>query len=149
MSDLEKHDVRHLMTDGANYADAIWRLYDAKAGMETYYKDRSKTWVCATAVRERRRNAGFYAVAALAHTLATAVDLIGGKSAERGSKQRKDGGKRRRALPRRMRCGACAAGSSACRPGGSSRPGTQGHVFWSRRSGTRGIRALFLNVSRY
>ena len=104
MTSLDKKHVRHLIVDGANYADAIWRLYDHKAGMETYYKDPLEDLgLHHPPCREHVRNAGFFAVATLAHTLATAVDLIGGKSAERGSTQRKDGGERRRALPRRMR----------------------------------------------
>ena len=104
ITDLEKADVLHLMVDGANYADAIWRLYDRKAGMETYYKDALEDLgLHHPPCREHLRNAGFYAVATLAHTLGAAVDLIGGQSADRGSTQRKDGEKRRRALPRRMR----------------------------------------------
>jgi hypothetical protein len=104
ITDFEKADVSHLMADGANYADAIWRFYDRKAGMETYYKDPLEDLgLHHPPCREHARNAGFYAVATLAHTLAVAVDLIGGKSADRGSTQRKDGGERRRALPRRMR----------------------------------------------
>lgn len=104
MTDLEKSDVRHLMAHGANYADAIWRLYDAKAGMETYYKDPLEDLgLHHPPCRAHGRNSGFYALATLAHTLATALDLIGGKSPERGSTKRKDGGTRKRALPRRMR----------------------------------------------
>jgi hypothetical protein len=104
LTNLEKNDVRHLMVEGANYANAIWCLYDMKAGMENYYKDGlDDLGLHHPPCREHTRNAGFYAVATLAHTLATAVDLIGGKSSERGSNRRQDGGERRRARPRRMR----------------------------------------------
>lgn len=104
VTDLEKSDVAHVMGGGANYAEAIWRLYDAKAGMETYYKDALEDLgLHHPPCRAYKRNAGFYGVATLAHTLATAVDLIGGKSPERGSRKRKDGGERKRPLPRRMR----------------------------------------------
>jgi hypothetical protein len=104
MTSLERKDVRHLTVNGTNYANAIWHLYDHKAGMETYYKDPLEDLgLHHPPCREHARNAGFFAVATLAHTLAAAVDLIGGKSKDRGSTQRKDGGERARALPRRMR----------------------------------------------
>jgi len=104
MTDLAERDVRHVMREGLSYGEAIWRLYDGKAGMECHYKDLlSDLGLHHPPCQEHVRNAGFYAVASLAHTLGTAVDLIGGKGADRGSRQRKDGGALRRARPRRMR----------------------------------------------
>ncbi len=39
ITDLTEEGVSHVMTGGLSYAQAIWRLYDMKMGMETYYKD--------------------------------------------------------------------------------------------------------------
>ncbi len=104
MTDLAPEDVEHLTTPDLSFARAIWRLYDAKAGMETQYKDALiDLGLHRPPCREHVRNAGFYAVATLAHTLGVAVDLIGGSGGERGSWQRADGGQRKRATPRRMR----------------------------------------------
>jgi hypothetical protein len=104
MTNLAEADVRHVMRDERNYAEAIWSLYNGKAGMEDRYKDLlSDLGLHHPPCREHVRNAGFYAVASLAHTLGVAVNLIGGKSAERGSREGKNGGNLRRAKPRRMR----------------------------------------------
>ena len=104
MTNLEERDVRHMMEGRLSYAEAIWMLYSGKAGMENRYTD----LLCDLGLhhppcQEHIRDAGFYAAASLAHTLGAAVDLIGGKSAERGSRERRDGGELRRAKPRRMR----------------------------------------------
>ncbi len=105
MTDLEESDVTHVMqARGLDYCQAIWHLYDMKMGMETYYQDLLSDLAlhhppCNGIVR----NAGFYAVATLAHTLARGVDLIGGQNPERGSTVRNDGAKRRRPKPRAMR----------------------------------------------
>ncbi|MCX7015892.1 MAG: hypothetical protein NTW86_25610 [Candidatus Sumerlaeota bacterium] len=53
--------------------------------------------------RELKRNRGFYALAVLAHTLARAVDALGGRSPQRGRTQRQDGAARQRPTSRRMR----------------------------------------------
>lgn len=104
MTDLTNPDVEHLTAQGMSFASAIWRLYGAKAGFETQYKDALiDLGMHHPPCREYIRNAGFYAVATLAHTLGVAVDLIGGRSTERGSWRRADGGRRKRAKPRRMR----------------------------------------------
>ena len=49
------------------------------------------------------RNKGFYAVAALAWTLAAAVNVLGGAGEQRGNTKRLDGGERARSTPKRMR----------------------------------------------
>jgi hypothetical protein len=104
LTDVTERDVRPVMGRDLSYAEAIWRLYDGKGGMETLYQDLlSGLGLHHPPCQEHIRNAGFYAVASLAHTLGAAVDLIGGKSAERGSRQRQDGGTLRRPKPRRMR----------------------------------------------
>ena len=104
MTDLCDADVAHLTRQGRTFAEAIWLLYDAKAGMEDYYKDTLEDLgLHHPPSQSYERNAGFYSLATLAHTLGAAVDLIGGKSHERGSNQRKDGRARRHAKPRRMR----------------------------------------------
>lgn len=105
VTDLEEADVAHVMSArDLSYPEAIWHLYDLKMGMETYYSDLlSDLSLHNPPCQEIVRNAGFYAVATLAHTLATAVDLIGGHSLDRGSTARQDGARRKRPRPRRMR----------------------------------------------
>ncbi|MRR52258.1 MAG: hypothetical protein EG825_15345 [Rhodocyclaceae bacterium] len=104
MTDLSDKDVRPMRERGLSFARAIWRLYDAKAGMETLFSDGlSDLGLHHPPCREHVRNAGFFAAAALAWTLASAVDAIGGADAARGSMARKDGGKRTRPTPKRMR----------------------------------------------
>jgi hypothetical protein len=49
------------------------------------------------------RNAGFYAVGALAWLLGVAVDVLGGAGPQRGQTRRLDGGERARPTPKRMR----------------------------------------------
>ena len=104
MSDLRKKDVRGMLDRGLSFARAIWRLYDSKAGMETLFCDGlSDLGLHHPPCQEHVRNAGFYAAAALAWVLGTAVDAIGGRGGERGSTVRQDGESRKRALPSRMR----------------------------------------------
>jgi hypothetical protein len=105
ITDLDESDVAHVMqARSLDYRQAIWHLYDMKMGMETRYQDLlSDLNLHHPPCQEIVRNAGFYAVATLAHTLSTGVDLTGGQSPERGSWARKDGGKRKRPRPHRMR----------------------------------------------
>lgn len=104
LTDLRERDVRAMLERGLSFARAIWRLYDAKAGMETQFKDGlSDLGLHHPPCREHVRNKGFYAVGALAWTLGVAVDVLGGAGGERGSMKRKDGGARKRPKPRRMR----------------------------------------------
>lgn len=71
-------------------------------GMETPYQEPpSDMGPRHPPCQEFKRNAGFYAVASLALALSVGVDLIGGQSPERGSRQ--DGEERKRPRPRRMR----------------------------------------------
>ena len=104
MSDLRKKDVRGMLDRGLSFLQAIWRLYDSKAGMETLLSDGlSDLGLHHPPCQEHVRNAGFYAAASLAWVLGTAVDAIGGQGGERGSTVRQDGDARKRALPSRMR----------------------------------------------
>jgi hypothetical protein len=105
ISDLREKALRGMLNRGLSFARAIWRLYDAKAGMETLFSDGlSDLGLHHPPCQEHVRNAGFYAAASLAWVLGTAVDAIGGRGAgERGSTVRQDGEARKRPLPSRMR----------------------------------------------
>ncbi len=104
MTNLTESDVAHLLVGGRSFAQAVWRLYDRKGAMEIGYKELlDDLGLHHPPCRELVRNRGFYAVATLAHTLGRAVDLIGGKSPERGRKRRRDGRSRKRPRPRSMR----------------------------------------------
>lgn len=104
LTDLRERDVAPMLARGLSFARAMWRLYDAKAGMETQFKDGlSDLGLHHPPCRAHVRNAGFYAVGALAWLLGVAVDVLGGAGAERGNSQRQDGGERARRTPRRMR----------------------------------------------
>ena len=98
-----------------SYAEAIWSLYDRKAGYENCYKDfLDDLALHYPPCREYVRNAGFYSVAALAGLLAKAVQVLAGpfrKSPAVGSDKAADSTSvaptpqksRRRAEPRFMR----------------------------------------------
>lgn len=65
-------------SDTASFARAVWRLYDAKGRMELNYKELlSDLNLHHPPCREHVRNAGFYGLATLAHTLGVGVKLIG------------------------------------------------------------------------
>ena len=104
-TNLEEADVAHIMEkQKISFAQAIWRLYDHKMGMETQFKDLlSDLGLHHPPCQEIVRNRGFYSAAALAHTLARGVDLIGQTAENPGETSRKDGKKRKRAKPRTMR----------------------------------------------
>jgi len=104
LTDLRERDVAAMMGRGLSFVRAIWRLYDAKAGMETLYQNGlSDLGLHHPPCRALVRNKGFYGVAALAWTLGTAVDVLGGADAGRGSLARQDGGERARPTPKWMR----------------------------------------------
>ena len=104
MTDLKKDDLSHMTRRGMSFGEAIWRLYDLKQGHENYYTDLlDDINLHHPPCREHVRNAGFYTVAALAHCLGRAVDLLGGRDLDRGCEKRQDGGKRKRRTPKRMR----------------------------------------------
>lgn len=104
LTDLRERDVRPMLERGLSFARAMWRLYDAKAGMETQLKDGlSDLGLHHPPCQAHVRNAGFYAVGALAWLLGVAVDVLGGAGEQRGRATRKDGGERARPTPKRMR----------------------------------------------
>ena len=104
LTDLREKDVRPMLARGLSFARAMWRLYDAKAGMETQFKDGlSDLGLHHPPCRKHVRNAGFYAVGALAWLLGVAVDVLGGAGAERGNTRRMDGDERARRTPKRLR----------------------------------------------
>ena len=104
LTNLSEADVAPLLKRGWSFPRAIWHLYDAKAGCETYYKDLLEDLgLHHPPCEQHHRNAAFYAPGALAHTLGRAVDLIGGRSEPRGKTTRQDGAPRKRPTPRRMR----------------------------------------------
>lgn len=104
LTDLREKDVRPMLERGLSFARAMWRLYDAKAGMETQFKDGlSDLGLHHPPCRAHVRNAGFYAVGALAWLLGVAVDVLGGVGEECGNTKRLDGGERARPKPKRMR----------------------------------------------
>ena len=104
ITDLREKDVQKMMTRGWSFARALWRLYDAKAGMETLFCDGlSDLGLHHPPCQEFQRNAGFYALASLAWTLGTAVDAMGGQSAARGCATRQDGAPRKQPTPFRLR----------------------------------------------
>jgi len=104
LTDLREQDVAPMLARGLSFARAMWRLYDAKAGMETQFKDGlSDLGLHHPPCRKHVRNAGFYAVGALAWLLGVAVDVLGGAGGNRGGTTRMDGGARARRTPKRMR----------------------------------------------
>jgi hypothetical protein len=105
MTSLTEGDVAHVQAERSlSYTETIWHLYDQKMGMETYYKDLlTDLGLHHPSCLEIVRNAGFYAVVTLAHTLMRGVDLIGSQNSLRGSSVRQDNSPRKRPRPRRMR----------------------------------------------
>lgn len=104
ITNLDEADVAGLLKRGLSFAEAVWRLYDHKAGCETAYTDLLEDLgLHHPPCREHARNAGFYAVASLASVLGRGVDLLGGRSPQRGSRKRLDGRERKRRTPKRMR----------------------------------------------
>ena len=104
LTNLGEADVTKMTERGLSFAEALWGLYDHTAGCENHFKDLlDDLGLHHPPCQEHLRNAGFYALGALAHTLGRAVDLIGGRSPERGQRLRKDGAARKRPKPKRMR----------------------------------------------
>jgi len=89
------------------FAQEIWRLYDAKGRMEIGYKELlSDLNPHHPPCQEHLRNAGFYSLATLAHTLGVGVKLIGSRADQdehlQRVKDKRDGvPERTRVRPRR------------------------------------------------
>lgn len=106
LTNLGEADVAPLTRRGLSFTRAVWRLYERKMGCENYFKDALEDInLHHPPCREHKRNAGFYALGALAALLGRAVDLIGGRSPERGRQTRRDGSPRQRPKPRRLSLG--------------------------------------------
>jgi hypothetical protein len=76
ITNLEAEDVKHV--PGKTFMQKVLHLYRLKAGMENHYKSLlSDLGLHYPPCREYSRNAGFYALGAIAYTLARGVDLIG------------------------------------------------------------------------
>ena len=104
LTNVPQERVESLSRRAGGYAQALWRLYDHKAGREDLYKDLLEDLdLHHPPCGELQRNRGFYALAVLAHTLGRAVDALGGRSPQRGQTRRQDGALRQRPTPRRMR----------------------------------------------
>jgi hypothetical protein len=104
LTNLTEKDLEAMRKRGLSFARAVWRLYDYKAGCENYYKDLLEDLgLHHPPCEQHHRNAAFYALGALAHTLGRAVDLIGGRGEDRGNTTRQDGRPRKRPTPSRMR----------------------------------------------
>lgn len=76
--------------DAADFAKKVWRLYDAKGRMELGYQELlSDLGLHHPPCQEQLRNAGFYSVATLAHTLGVGVKLIGESSRDQRRREQK------------------------------------------------------------
>lgn len=105
VTDLEERDVAHMTSaHGLSFARAIWRLYDLKGGLETQFKDAlSDLDLHHPPCQEHARNAAFYGIGALAHTLGVGLELLGRPAPAAATKAVGRSGARQRRPPRRMR----------------------------------------------
>jgi hypothetical protein len=78
MTNLTEADLG--CASGAEFAQRVWRLYDAKGRMELGYQELlSDLGLHHPPCQAHVRNAGFYALATLAHTLGAGSKLIGSR----------------------------------------------------------------------
>jgi len=116
-----------MLARGLSFARAMWRLYDAKAGMETQFKDGlSDLGLHHPPCRKHVRNAGFYAVGALAWLLGWRWTCWAGPAAIAAARRAWTGGRGRGGRPNGCGCGGCGANCSRCRPGGAPCAGAEG-----------------------
>jgi hypothetical protein len=103
LTDLREKDVRAMMERGLSFAQAVWELYDFKAGMETLLKDGlSDLGLHHPPCQQHQRNSGFYALGALAWLLAGAVNIIGGHKRPGARPARRNRNRRRRMARMRL-----------------------------------------------
>lgn len=103
LTNVTEGDVDNIIKRGRSYEEAINHLYSLKSGMENCYKDvLEDLGLHHPPCQEHKRNAGFYSVVTMAHTLIRGTEMIGGKGTGRGETKRKDGKKRKQATPRSM-----------------------------------------------
>jgi hypothetical protein len=105
LTDLRARDVAHVMEGrGLSFARAIWHLYDLKGGLETQFKDAlSDLDLHHPPCQEHARNAAFYGIGALAHTLGVGLELLGRPAQEARTKAAGQSDARKTRPPRRMR----------------------------------------------
>jgi hypothetical protein len=105
VTDLRARDVAHMTrADGLSFARAIWRLYDLKGGLETQFKDAlSDLDLHHPPCQEHARNAAFYGIGALAHTLGVGLELLGRPAQAAATQAVGQRAARKRRRPRRMR----------------------------------------------
>lgn len=101
----KKYSSARAPMNAGEFARRLWRLYDAKGAMELGYQELlSDLGLHHPPCREHMRNAGFYALGTLAHTLGMGVKLIGGKGdRERESKRTRKGGTPQKVRVKRKR----------------------------------------------
>lgn len=100
ITNLRPEDVG--ASGGKKFALKIWRLYDAKGGMELGYSELlSDLGLHHPPCQEHLRNAGFYAVATLAHTVGMALKLIAGRHDDPARRKRVR--EKRNGVPPRVR----------------------------------------------
>jgi len=105
VTDLSERGVAHVMSEhGLSFARAIWRLYDLKGGLETQFKDAlSALDLHHPPCQEHARNAAFYGIGALAHTLGIGLELLGRPAPAGATQTAGQSRARKRRPPRRMR----------------------------------------------
>jgi len=88
--------------DPLEFIQAVWRLYDAKGRMELGYQELlSDLNLHHPPCREHVRNAGFYALATLAHTLGVGVKLFGARADDQARQEKAKA--KRDGVPERIR----------------------------------------------
>jgi len=101
LTNLKESDLDD--TTAPEFAQRVWRLYDAKGGMELNHQELlSDLGLHHPPCQAHIRNAGFYALATLAHTLGVGVKLIGSR-ADRDVTRRERIKNRQDGVPERTR----------------------------------------------
>lgn len=89
---------------GPDFIRRVWRLYDAKGRMELSYQELlSDLGLHHPPCRAHKRNAGFYSVATLAHTLGAAIKLIGAQADDKHQREQERLKAKRDGVPSRTR----------------------------------------------
>jgi len=101
LTNLTEADLKN--ASGLDLIKRVWRLYDAKGRMELGYQELlSDLGLHHPPCREHRRNAGFYSVATLAHTLGAAVKLIGLQADQKHQREQERLREKREGAPPRV-----------------------------------------------
>lgn len=82
ITSLESKDVEHVLP-GKTFMQKVLHLYRLKAGMENHYKSLlDDLGLHYPPCQEYVRNSGFYALGAIAYTLARGIELVGSSKSE-------------------------------------------------------------------